>query len=711
MVSSLGWRVVKRFRLRPLLVGLGVASLIVVLAAAAPLSRGVASASPLLGRSAFSVTATSGPVVTDDASPVTVEVDGNHLVNAQGATVRLMGVDRSGTEYACEQGWGIFDGPSDATSVAAMASWHIDAVRIPLNEGCWLDQFTAANDPYLVPGGDPTPYEGGAYQSAIAQYVDLLHQYGMVAILDLAVLNVPAPDAMNVLPMPDAANAPTFWQSVASYFEDDPGVVFDLYNEPNPGSSGSYPYDTTSDWACWLNGCTVPWQGTNYAAVGMKSLVDTVRATGATQPILLGSVDYAGDYGLNGSGDDSGWLTYESEIDPTHTDGIIADLHTYSCESSADAGGGCNGDSDYNAYCITATCWQDMIAPLSEVVPVVTAEFGDYVCDPNYLDSYMQFADEHGISYLAWTWDATDSDGGDSWTCDNPSVIEDYDGTPTAEGAALQSHLAQLASPLTIETTSIPAALRKLPYKATFTAFGGDPPYRWSLVKGALPVGVHLSSTGVLSGTPTTNQTASFTVKVVDTASTTHAQESATAAFMLSVTQPAPTVTSVRPASGPVVGGTKVTITGTALESASDVLFGSVPALRFAVNAAGTSIVATAPAAAAGEVLVTVTTPGGTSATGSGTAYTYRLPAITQVYPASGPAAGGTPVVVRGTNLNGATVVSFGSVAAGAFTVNAAGTMITTRTPPGSDGVVTVVVTTPGGSSPAGTAARFTYKG
>src|SRR5579862_6312222 len=60
----------------------------------------------------------------------TVKVKGNKLVNSAGATVRLLGVDRSGTEYACIQGWGIFDGPSDAASVAAMKAWHIDAVRV-----------------------------------------------------------------------------------------------------------------------------------------------------------------------------------------------------------------------------------------------------------------------------------------------------------------------------------------------------------------------------------------------------------------------------------------------------------------------------------------------------------------------------------------------------------------------------------------------------
>ena len=36
------------------------------------------------------------------------------------------------------QGWGFSDGPTDAASIAAMKAWHINAVRVPLNEDCWL---------------------------------------------------------------------------------------------------------------------------------------------------------------------------------------------------------------------------------------------------------------------------------------------------------------------------------------------------------------------------------------------------------------------------------------------------------------------------------------------------------------------------------------------------------------------------------------------
>lgn len=72
----------------------------------------------------------------DAAATLSVKVQGNSLLDGSGNPVRLVGVDRSGTEYACAQGWGIFDGPSDATSIAAMAAWHTNAVRVPLNEDC-----------------------------------------------------------------------------------------------------------------------------------------------------------------------------------------------------------------------------------------------------------------------------------------------------------------------------------------------------------------------------------------------------------------------------------------------------------------------------------------------------------------------------------------------------------------------------------------------
>ena len=56
------------------------------------------------------------------AASMSIAVSGNHLVDGTGRTIRLLGVNRSGAEYACIQGWGIFDGPSDAASIQAIAA-------------------------------------------------------------------------------------------------------------------------------------------------------------------------------------------------------------------------------------------------------------------------------------------------------------------------------------------------------------------------------------------------------------------------------------------------------------------------------------------------------------------------------------------------------------------------------------------------------------
>jgi endoglucanase len=113
-------------------------------------------------------------------APPALKVQGNHLVDPNGDIVRLRGVDRSGSEYACVQGFGFFDGPVDAASIAAMKAWHINAVRVPLNEDCW--------------GQDPSPsggivtqnqYTGQAYRNAIITYVNALNSAGLYVILDL----------------------------------------------------------------------------------------------------------------------------------------------------------------------------------------------------------------------------------------------------------------------------------------------------------------------------------------------------------------------------------------------------------------------------------------------------------------------------------------------------------------------------------------------
>ena len=122
-----------------------------------------------------------------------------------------------------------------------------------------------------------------------------------------------------------------------------------------------------------------------------------------------------------------------------------------------------------------------------------------------------------------------------------------------------------------------------------------------------------------------------------------------------------------------------------------------------------TPCTATSPAESAGVVNVTVTTPGGTSATSSADDFTYdNAPTVTSISPTAGYTSGGTAVTITGTGFTSSTAVMFGSVTATAVTINSA-TSISTTSPAGSAGTVNVTVTAPSGTSATSSADEFTY--
>jgi IPT/TIG domain-containing protein len=170
-----------------------------------------------------------------------------------------------------------------------------------------------------------------------------------------------------------------------------------------------------------------------------------------------------------------------------------------------------------------------------------------------------------------------------------------------------------------------------------------------------------------------------------------------------------PRITAVSPSSGPKAGGNPVTITGANFSGATAVKFGSNDATSFTVDSDG-QITAVAPASAlATTVDVRVTSPNGTSAFTPVDHYTYVVPAVSAVAPASGPLSGGTVVTITGSHLDGATSVRFGNVEASDFTVDSP-TQITAVSPAGLAAIpVDVTVTTPNGTSSVSTADRFAY--
>jgi endoglucanase len=386
-----------------------------VVAALAVVATGVGGGTTLAGAHAAPPTVTAPTVTAQTATPTVtaptshralgLHVAGNHFVNASGDTVRLIGFNNSGAEYACVEGWGIFDVDTRSNTsvpvrdVVAMARWSgANAVRVSLNEQCWLGI-----------GDVKARYGGANYRRAIKAYVRELTSHGFAVILNLH-LNAPGDErAINQEPMPDAHSIP-FWTQVARSFKSNTAVLFDLFNEPWPDNqSGS-----AKAWRCWRDGgCRQVSQngGETYTAVGMNQLIKAVRSTGADNVVLAGGVNYASSLGK--------WLEYKP-TDPDHN--LAASIHLYSF----------NG-------CTTRRCYDKTPARVARRVPLVIGEFGpdltvgysaslDSNCPASdvghtgFDTTLLGWAAAHGASWTAWTWNPW----GDCW-----SLVKGFSGRPT----------------------------------------------------------------------------------------------------------------------------------------------------------------------------------------------------------------------------------------------------------------------------------------
>ena len=141
-----------------------------------------------------------------------------------------------------------------------------------------------------------------------------------------------------------------------------------------------------------------------------------------------------------------------------------------------------------------------------------------------------------------------------------------------------------------------------------------------------------------------------------------------------------------------------MTIKGSDLTGATSVTFGRKASPRFRV-VSDTEITATSPGGLNGRTVpVTVTTPVGTSELTGAVTYTYLRPVVSGLSPPSGPAAGANTVTITGSNLTGATSVTFGRKSSPRFSI-VSDTEITATSPGGISGdTVSVKVTTADGS-------------
>ena len=324
-----------------------------------------------------------------------------HLVDGSGHNVQLRGVDRFGTETDCNtfnKAGGGPQGPFDQSDIDTIKAWKVNAVRVPLNEGCWLGTQNQPN-----------------YRKAVEDWVDLITANQLIAIVDLHWSTPSTPSSQAAMSnstgqqaMADAYNSIDFWKGIATTFAKNANVIFDLYNEPN-----------VSDWTCWLvggNNCG----GANFDVAGMAQMLKAVRSAGASNVVVSLTLD-----------------------------NIAASVHVYDFNS---LWSGC--PSQFNGYATTCysaqtTANKQGISPvIAAGYPVIVGETGISVFsgDPTpysstqaqelatWFDNMLTWLDQNEQSYVAWSWN---NDGA-------PHLLDDYSGTPSPTfGVTYQGHLAK----------------------------------------------------------------------------------------------------------------------------------------------------------------------------------------------------------------------------------------------------------------------------
>src|SRR3984885_2149516 len=367
-----------------------------------------------------------------------LHVVGNQLESASGQTVVLHGVLRNGPEYACAQGFGLTDGPSGDSEFSPMPSWKINSVFIGLSADCWLGI-----------NGVKAQYAGQNYINFVKSEVASEEKYGLYPVIGLFVSD-PGTDAPNYNdsaggqpPMPDNDHVPLFWEEMADTFKNDPNVIFRLQEEPHPDNNGT----SLAAWQCWSQGDvqygtssantppTPPTSsgnvrhcnesdsaGTAYQTVGMQSLINIIRSTGAKNVIQVPGLEFANMLSCGNTQSPTACGFLDS------TDGVrVSDSL-----SPAQLGADVDLYPDVGQDCDNVTCYQDTFGPVAAVMPLDAGETGGINSGNPFPqeEAFLNWLDSKGQSYYAAAWD--------TWS----DLISDYNGTPKSPwGTYYQSHI------------------------------------------------------------------------------------------------------------------------------------------------------------------------------------------------------------------------------------------------------------------------------
>ena len=354
------------------------------------------------------------------ADTLSVRVQGRHFIDSAGKVVQLRGVSYSGFEFVAIQGWNASDpsgaqaGQPDGPKWSAIKAWKINTVRIPLNEASWLG-YTCTD----TSGVEHNPDPGGNYKSSVMTQVNQAKTAGLYVILDLHWTAPGTACPMLQTQMANNDHSIAFWTSVAKIYKNNPAVLFELFNEPflnfdfsgdswsymMKGKDGSFSgYPATSGSGEWKD-VKQPWDIASY-----QTMLNAVRATGAKNVVLIGSMQYAQDL--------SGWLANKPD-DPLHQ--IAAVWHPYpTAEKNF-------GTPAYAQPNFAPQVFADVQKILAAGIPVIATETGDRntpgTRSAPLVSTVTTWADQQGVSVIGWGWNV--------WDVPDNVLIKDVNGTPT----------------------------------------------------------------------------------------------------------------------------------------------------------------------------------------------------------------------------------------------------------------------------------------
>jgi hypothetical protein len=334
------------------------------------------------------------------------------------------------------------------------------------------------------------------------------------------------------------------------------------------------------------------------------------------------------------------------------------------------------------------------------------ANFDDLYLDqsgdasPPTIDSFTPTSGPQGT----WVSISGDHFVGVSQVTINGRPVEFTVNSPTSISARVDKELPQGTGPIAV-TTPFGTATSASAFTVTCEAPG---PTISSFTPTSGPVGSSVQITGsnftaikdVLfdgsaGGAFTVNSPTSITATVPDLATTgpvtvETTTTGCTTSDPFTVIIPPPTISSFTPTSGPA--GTAVNIYGTGFGVVTSITFNGTRDWSYSTYSQRWITAYVPPGATTGPIVVT--TDKGTATSPSPFTVTGPPPTITSFTPTSGPV--GTQVDIQGTNLTGATSVTFNGTADPSFVVNSA-TDITAHLPPGAT-TGPISVTTPSGT-------------